>query len=177
MITSTWMVLTIIAKWLPHTANYSPEITMTVYLASRYRFLTASLLTLVTVEIADIGLAVFYHYPAFGWWSLFNAISLLSIVAFFARPWLRGHFLDKISRILGAALLYWLVTNFGVWLSAGYYPFTFSGFILCYQMALPFLPAQLVSGVSFAVLWVVLEWRLKATGMPNRAAPKYGSLP
>ena len=169
VISSIWIILTIMAKWLPHTANYSPEIAMTVYLASRYGFLTASLLTLVTVEIADIGLAVFYHYPVFGWWSLFNAVSLLCIIVFFARPWFKGYFVDSVSRVFCAALLYWLLTNFGVWLSAGYYPFTFSGCILCYEMALPFLPAQLLSGVSFAVLWVVLEWVIKAKGMQNRA--------
>ena len=43
VISSIWIILTIMAKWLPHTANYSPEIAMTVYLASRYGFLTASL--------------------------------------------------------------------------------------------------------------------------------------
>ncbi|MBY0377727.1 MAG: hypothetical protein K2Q33_04095 [Gammaproteobacteria bacterium] len=171
-----WMVLTVIAKWLPHTANYSPEIAMTVYLASRYRFLTASLLTLITVEIADIGLALFYHYSVLGWWSLFNAISLLLIIGFFARPWLKWRFLDVIGRVFCAALFYWLVTNLGVWLSSGYYPLVLSGLIACYDMALPFLPAQLLSAVAFAALWVVLEWVIKAKGMQNRMKLRYKTL-
>lgn len=157
IISSLWMLLTVIAKWLPHTANYSPEIAMTVYLASRYSFVKASILTLLTVSIADLGLAWLYHYPAWGWWSLFNVISLLLITAFFARPWLQWRCLDVVGRVVSAALLYWLVSNLGVWLSAGYYPMTLSGLLLCYDMALPFLPAQLMSGVAFAVLWWGLD--------------------
>ena len=156
-----WIIGTLIAKWLPHTANYSPEIAMTVYFASRYRFIMASLLTLITVEIADLGLALLYHYPFWGWWSFFNALSLLCIIAIFAKSWVKIFIVDVFSRVCSAALFYWILTNFGVWLSSGYYPVTLSGLMACYSMALPFLPAQLISGGAFALLWGVLRKRMQ----------------
>ena len=152
-----WIIGTLIAKWLPHTANYSPEIAMTVYFASRYRFIVASLLTLITVEIADLGLALLYHYPFGGWWSFFNSLSLLCIIGLFAKPWVKIFSVDACSRVCSAALFYWILTNFGVWLSSGYYPLTLSGLMACYSMALPFLPAQLISGFAFALLWGALR--------------------
>lgn len=155
--TLLWIIGTLIAKWLPHTANYSPEIVMTVYLASRYPFIIASFLTLMTVEIADLGLALLYHYPFWGWWSFFNALSLLCIVGLFAKPWFKIFILDVSSRVCSAALFYWMLTNFGVWLSSGYYPLTLSGLMACYTMALPFLPAQWISALAFALLWGVLR--------------------
>lgn len=154
--TTAWALLTILCKWLPHSANYSPEIAMTVYLASRYSFLKAALLTIVIVEIADIGLAVLHAYLAFGLWSLINALTLLFIVAIFAGSWSRIYWFNCIAKVFCASLFYWLVTNLGVWLSAGYYPMSMQGLLLCYTMALPFLPAQLLSGVAFAALWVLI---------------------
>ncbi len=154
--TTVWALLTLICKWLPHTANYSPEIVMTVYLASRYSFLKAGLLTLVVVEITDIGLAVLQGYPAFGLWSVVNAITLLLIVAIFARSWSKMRWLNCTAKVFCASLFFWLLTNLGVWLSAEYYPMTIQGLILCYQMAWPFLPAQLLSGVVFGALWSMM---------------------
>ncbi len=153
--TMLWALLTIICKWLPHTANYSPEIAMTVYLARRYSFLKAALLTVAIVEIADIGLALLYAYPAVGLWSIVNAVTLLLIVAIFAGSSSRIRWFNCIAKVFCASLFYWLLTNLGVWLCAGYYPMTAQGLILCYHMALPFLPAQLLSGVVFAALWAI----------------------
>ncbi len=158
--TILWTLFTLICKWLPHTANYSPEIAMTVYFASRYSFLKAGLLALAVVEIGDIVLAVLQGYPAFGLWSIVNAVTLLLIIALCARSWSKIRGLNCIAKIFCASLFFWLLTNLGVWLSAGYYPMSVQGLILCYQMALPFLPAQLLSGVAFGALWAVVEYYL-----------------
>jgi hypothetical protein len=153
--TILWTLLTLICKWLPHTANYSPEIAMTVYLASRYSFLKAGLLTLAVVEIADIGLSVLHGYPVFGLWSVVNAITLLLIIALFANSSSKMRWFNCIAKVFCASLFFWLLTNLGVWLSTEYYPMNVQGLILCYDMALPFLPAQLLSGVVFGALWAM----------------------
>lgn len=156
--TTLWALVTLICKWLPHTANYSPEIAMTVYFASRYSFLKAGLLTVAIVEIADLGLTVLYDYPAFGLWSIVNAVTLLLIVAIFSGSISRIRWFNCIAKVFCASLFFWLLTNLGVWLSAGYYPMTAQGLILCYNMALPFLPAQLLSGMVFGALWVIIGY-------------------
>jgi hypothetical protein len=156
--TIIWALLTILCKCLPHTANYSPEIAMTVYLASRYSFLKASFLTIAIVEIADVGLALLYGYPAFGLWSIVNAMALLLIIAVFAPSWSKTRWFDCVARVFCASLFYWVLTNLGVWLSAQYYPMTMQGLIECYTMALPFLPAQLLSGAVFGALWTWVKY-------------------
>ena len=108
------------------------------------------------MEITDIGLAVLQGYPDFGLWSVVNAITLLLIVAIFARSWSKMRWLNCIAKAFCASLFFWLLTNLGVWLSAEYYPMTIQGLILCYQMAWPFLPAQLLSGVVFGALWSMM---------------------
>ena len=45
--------------------------------------------------------------------------------------------------------LFFLVTNFAVWLAWDYYPKTLEGLILCYTMAIPFFQNTLISTCLF----------------------------
>ena len=59
-----------------------------------------------------------------------------------------------ISRISGAlvgALIFFLVTNFGVWIS-GMYGYTLEGFINCYNLAIPFFAYSIISTLIFSLL-------------------------
>lgn len=53
---------------------------------------------------------------------------------------------------LGAAVFFFMWTNFGVWLmgDGSFYPHTWAGLMECYTMALPFFRATLMSGVVVA---------------------------
>lgn len=53
---------------------------------------------------------------------------------------------------LGAGILFFLWTNFGVWLlgDGSYYPHTWAGLMQCYAMGLPFFRATVISGVVLA---------------------------
>ena len=57
------------------------------------------------------------------------------------------------SLALGSCLIFFLVTNFGVWLGSGFYPKTTEGLIACYVAALPFFGNTLVSTVAFSGLF------------------------
>ena len=51
------------------------------------------------------------------------------------------------GKILGSSLLFFLLTNFGVWILG--YPFTFAGLVSCYTMALPFFVNTIVGDLFF----------------------------
>ncbi len=61
----------------------------------------------------------------------------------------------KISplRIAGASVagsvLFYLLTNFGVWLVSPYYPFTFEGLMASYTMAIPFFHYTLLGDLFY----------------------------
>lgn len=67
---------------------------------------------------------------------------------------------------VGAALLHWLVTDFGVWLGGSTdittgLPFTkdWSGFIKCLTLALPFLRNMIIGNIVFCgVMFGAFEW-------------------
>lgn len=59
-------------------------------------------------------------------------------------------------RVAGAAVassvLFFTVTNFGVWLSSGMYPQTLSGLAACYVAAVPFFQNTLAGDLFFATI-------------------------
>lgn len=71
-----------------------------------------------------------------------------------------------IAASLFSSLLFFVVTNFGVWLVAGYYPLTLDGLIACFVAAVPFFHYTLLGDLLFAGLMFggfrLLEGRVPA---------------
>lgn len=53
---------------------------------------------------------------------------------------------------LGSALIFFLLTNLGVWLSGGMYPLTFSGLMMAYGAGLPFLLNMAMANIFYGAL-------------------------
>jgi hypothetical protein len=62
--------------------------------------------------------------------------------------------------MITSSLIFFLITNFGVWAFSGMYPLTFDGLAACYVAALPFLQHTIVGDLLWAIAlfggaWVV----------------------
>jgi hypothetical protein len=53
---------------------------------------------------------------------------------------------------IGASLLFYLLSNFGVWATGAFYPITFSGLISCYAAGLPFLLNQVLGDMFYSLV-------------------------
>ena len=53
---------------------------------------------------------------------------------------------------LGGSLLFFLVTNFGVWIISGFYEKSIAGLFTCYTMALPFFYNTLTGSVVYSAI-------------------------
>lgn len=60
---------------------------------------------------------------------------------------------------LAASLLFFVVTNFGVWLMSGWYTHTFTELVRCYTLALPFFHYTVAGDLLFSgLLFGGLAW-------------------
>ena len=55
-----------------------------------------------------------------------------------------------------SSLIFFLVTNFGVWVEGLLYPRTLEGLLLCYTKALPFLPQQILGELIYLGIFVLV---------------------
>jgi len=130
------------SRLIPHPANFTPIAAIAlfsgVYLKKKY-FL---IIPVAAMLLSDIFLG--FHSTMIWVYGSFAVIALIGL-------WLKSH--KKAGYIFGTTLvssiIFFIVTNFGVWLS-GYYGFTFNGLVECYVMAVPFFK-NTVAGDLFYV--------------------------
>ncbi|MEK6565109.1 MAG: DUF6580 family putative transport protein [Bacteroidota bacterium] len=147
MIFAVLILAAAFSRLIPHPPNFTPLAAMAlaggVYLDKRFALLVPLLALLLTDAI--IG---FHNLMAFVYGS-FLAIGLLGF-------WLRSH--KKPVLVFGSALassvLFFIVTNFGVWAMDGatLYPKTLAGLIECYTLAIPFFRNTLFGDVLYTGL-------------------------
>jgi len=133
-------------RLMPHPPNFSPIAAMALfggaYLGRRAIAFAAPLGALLLSDV------VLGFYPE----AVFVYLSVGAIV-------LIGWALEKRRTVLrvgaaavAASVLFYLVTNFGVWLVMDYYPKSLAGLAACYVAAIPFFQNTLAGDLVFSAL-------------------------
>ena len=115
------------SRLIPHPPNFTSLIALSFYIPVIFgiKFIPA---LLISFAITD--LIIGYHLGTHWTWGSVLVIGLIS--KFFTK-----NFLWRISGALLGAFIFFIVTNFGVYLS-GMYGYSVKGFIECYTLAIPF---------------------------------------
>lgn len=144
----------VLSRLLPHPPNVTALMAISLYASWHLPRWRALLIILLSLVISDFMIALVYSYSIMGIWSLTNLLAYLVIFFLNQRP----RTLHPIPQTLIASLLFWLITNFGVWLTTPLYPHTQQGLIACFVLAIPFLTNSLIGDlfwlgiISVAVL-------------------------
>ena len=129
------------SRFIPHPPNFTSLIALSFYVPALLgvRYLPSLILSFFITDLF-IG---FHGVTLFTWGSVI-------VIGLFSKFFLK----NKITRIIGAlsgAVIFFVITNFGVW-SLGSYGYTIEGLTICYVLALPFFGNTLVSTIIFSAL-------------------------
>ncbi len=127
------------SRFMPHPPNFTSLIAFSFYIPLIFgiKFLPILLLSFVITDFF-IG----YHSVVFFTWGSVIFIGLIS-------KYFSNSILKRLLGALGGVLIFYLITNFGVW-SLGSYGYTLSGLINCYILAIPFLGNSIISTFLFS---------------------------
>jgi len=164
------ILLAALSRLIPHPANFAPIGGMALFGAAYYtRKVWAYAIPIISMWISDLILNnVIYdgYFDKFVW---FYPGSLFTYAAF-ALIVLMGTFTLKKVRVarllfsaLGASIIFFVVSNFGVWISGTMYPKDISGLTACYVAGIPFFKNTLLgdlvySAILFGLFEVSLSW-------------------
>lgn len=126
------------SRLLPHPMNFAPITAIAlfagVYMEKKYAFIVP----LAALILSDAILGFYsYIYWVYG---TFLLVALIGI-------WLKSRIENagtgkRAAYVFGttmvSSIIFFIVTNFGVWTSGMYYEMNFSGLAQCYTMAIPF---------------------------------------
>ncbi len=166
------IVFGIILRLIPHPANFTPIGAIGLFAGS---FLTLKRFWLVPI----IGLLLSDLYLGF-----YNVASMLCVYFSFIISAFIGKILlshkNTPNRVglaaVVSAIQFFIISNFGVWLSGTIYSFDIEGLIQCYVMAIPFFGNTLVSELfysfvlfgSYYVLTVLMKRRYILSGKDSK---------
>ena len=128
------------SRFIPHPPNFTSLLALSFYVPAILgtRFLPALVISFFITDLI-IGL----HSIALFTWGSVILIGLLSKFFIF-------NITTRISGSLLGALLFYLITNFGVWLT-GNYEFSYEGLKLCYVLAIPFFTNTIISTIFYGL--------------------------
>lgn len=159
--------LILVSRWIPHPANFTALISMALFSGSFWAHRSLRFVApLLALLISDM---VFGFYP--GIEVNYLAVALCVLLA----PQLESSLPTILGRSALASVVFFVVSNLGVWMFAGLYPQTMEGLKTCYVMAIPFYPALLSSALFYSTLYFA-AYRLTSSekGFKGFLTPKYG---
>ncbi len=132
----------IISRLIPHPPNFTSTIAIAFYVPALFgiKFIIVAITAFI---ISDLFIGT-HQLILFTWGSLL-LIGLLS-----------KYFNKKFYRILGVSfscLVFFLISNFGVWLLGDLYTKNLAGIFSCYAMGLPFLLNSLIGTLVLSVMF------------------------
>ena len=154
LIVLSLLVLAVITRLLPHPPNVTPIAAIALFGGCNIKDKNlAFVLPLLCMFLTDLFLG-FHIIMPFVYLS-FMCISYIGINS------------EKITNgtIFGSSLLFFLVTNFGVWFFG--YPNTLAGLVSCYTLALPFFVNTIIGDLFFTHSLNYSFSKIKQTGVVN----------
>jgi hypothetical protein len=160
------VILAAFSRLIPHPPNVAPIGAMALFGAAYFtqRYL-AFLIPIISMWFSDLVLnnivygQYFDHfvwvYDGFYW--TYGAFILIGIIGFVTLKRIKTQ--NLILASLSASIVFFLLSNFGVWASTSMYPKDFSGLMACYTAGLPFFKNTIMGDLVYTgVLFGVYEY-------------------
>lgn len=155
LLLTTIVFATMAARLLPHPPNFSPIEAVSLfagaYVADRRLAFALPLFALLLSDLV-LGFVVYgYGLVYAGMVFIYASVALITALG---AGWLRHR--TSLARVAGGAMasatLFYIVTNFGVWLTSGLYPHSTGGLLACYLAGLPFFHYTLAGAFVYTAL-------------------------
>lgn len=142
MLALSLIIAGILFRFIPHAPNFTPVAAIALFAGAYMNKKYALIVPLLLMALSDVTLGM--HNVILFTWGSFILTSILGL-------WLKNH--KKLLAVCGMSLIssfiFYIVTNFGVWIM-GWYPRNTEGLIQCYIMALPFLRNFTVATILYS---------------------------
>lgn len=148
----------VLMRFLPHPSNFSPVAAVALFAGAKF--------AKPWLAFAVPFLAMFLSDAVIGFhdtmWAVYLSFGLVVTLGFWMRE--KANTQKIILSSLVGSSLFFLITNFAVWLTSGMYSMNMMGLISCYTAALPFFDNSVLGDLTFSAIifgvWSVVESRL-----------------
>ena len=146
------IAIALFSRIIPHAPNFTPLISIALVSALLFKEKKYIFISLLGLLLSDV-LLDYYHYSGYLFTPLFFFTYIsLGLVFLFSYKFNNSLTLKSIVlHSLSGAIIFFLASNFGVWLLGGY-TYSFGGLISCYTMGIPFFKNTLSSTLLYSIV-------------------------
>jgi hypothetical protein len=156
------IAVAIAARFIPGAVNFSPVYAGLLFSGAYLKRRDSIWFPVSLLAASDLLVNSLLYHTSFQWMQTINWIAFAAIV-------MVGWWLQKrvsVRNVLVASVagpsVFFLISNFAVWLGGGLYPPTLGGLAACYIAAIPFYGNSLISAVLFSgILFGAYEYYLR----------------
>ena len=153
------MFIAALTRLLPHPPNFSPILAIGIFGAAHFtKKWHALFISIFAIWFSDLiinnyiyttSLQFVWFYKGFQWqYGSYLSIILLNIYVFKNNISLSKTF----GTAVGSGAIFFLVSNFGVWIGSGMYSKNIIGLLACYTAGIPFLQNTIISNLLFTTV-------------------------
>lgn len=137
----------VLSRYLPHPPNFAPIAAIGLFAGAYLPRRWALVLPLAAMIVSDVFIG--FHGLILWTWGSFMAIGLFSTLVLKKNV----NITTVLASSLGASVLFYLVTNFGVWMEGMLYPPTLAGLTSSYVNGLPFFRNTLIGDLFYVTIF------------------------
>ena len=154
------VIVGIVSRFLPHPPNVTAVAAASLFAGAIFNSrIFAVMLPMVIMYCSDfvinntLSRAYFPNHEGLVFWSsymtwVYVGFALTALIGFY---FLKNRNNMKLAGgAILATLVFWLVSNYGMFIEPGRYPQTLSGAAICYTAAIPFLLNSLIGNLIFS---------------------------
>lgn len=145
MLALSLILIGILLRFMPHAANFTPVAAIALFSGAYLKKKYAILVPLLLMAVSDIFIGM-HNVLIFTWGSFILTAFLGKTIQ------KRKSIMPVFGMSLISSLVFFLITNFGVW-AMGWYPQNLKGLIDCYVMGIPFLRDFTISTLIYSAVF------------------------
>ena len=130
---------------VPHPPNFTPIIALSLYLPILFGFWS---IPFIILGFAITDYFIGFHSLLIWTW---GSLVIIGFISKFCK-----NIYSRLIMSFISSLIFFIISNFGVWATGSFYEANLQGLIYCYIMAIPFFTNTLLSTILFACLFEVL---------------------
>ncbi len=144
-LTTFYLIASAAWRLLPHWPNIAPFTALALVTGSQHQSRWAPLAPLIPLAATDLFFGLHATIPF-----VYGSMVLISL---FGRRLRKKNPLALAGASLVSSLIFFVTTNFGVWLLSGLYPQTVGGLLTTFTLAIPFYQNALLSDLTFSLVF------------------------
>ena len=139
------VIIGILSRCIVHAPNFTPLLAITLFAGAFLPKRQAIIVPISLFVITDLIIGL-HSVVAFTW----GSVGLIALMGLYLK---RKKSIKNVALTsFFSAIVFYVVTNFGVWAIMSTYPKTLAGLIDCYVMAIPYFRNTLVSTVLYSLV-------------------------